>query len=104
MGSNITYGGSVLDLPDKVYSVYLSTSGMAVPGAARVRSFYYRSTTTKGVLRFLDGGANGTLILQLDTAAFSRGQYITIPDPGLIHSTNVYISLSNVDSVMLFYN
>ena len=53
---------------------------------------------------FRDGGASGTVKMTINTLASSTSpDYISIPEQGVLFQTNIYVDLTSVVSVMVFY-
>jgi hypothetical protein len=73
-------------------------------GRNRVKAIYIIPDTGAGSVVFRDGGASGSVKLTVNTlAASSNPDYILIPDQGLLFQTNIYVDLTDVVSVMVFY-
>jgi hypothetical protein len=53
---------------------------------------------------FKDGGASGTTRMTINTLASSTTpDYILLPGEGLLFQNNIYVDLTDVVSVMVFY-
>ena len=73
-------------------------------GRTRVKAIYIVPDTGAGSVVFKDGGASGAVKLTVNTLASSTTpDYILIPGEGLLFQTNVYVDLTDVVSVMVFY-
>ena len=74
-------------------------------GRARVKSIRIVPTaSTAGSVVFKDGGANGPTRLTVNIFAGTTGaDYMLLPGEGLLFSTNIYVDVSTVASVMVFY-
>jgi hypothetical protein len=73
-------------------------------GRTRVKAIYIVPDTGAGSVVFKDGGASGAVKLTVNTLASSTTpDYILIPGEGLLFQTNVYVDLTDVASVMVFY-
>jgi len=73
-------------------------------GRNRVKAIYIIPDTGAGSVVFRDGGASGSVKLTVNTlAASSTPDYILIPDQGLLFQTDIYVDLTSVVSVMVFY-
>ena len=71
---------------------------------ARVKSIYIVPSGTAGSVVFKDGGANGTTRLTVNTvASATQPTYLLLPGEGLLFSTNIYVDVTNIGSVMVFY-
>lgn len=73
-------------------------------GRNRIKAVYIVPDTVAGSVVFKDGGASGTTRLTLNTlAASSSAYYMLMPGEGLLFQTNIYVDLTSVVSVMVFY-
>ena len=73
-------------------------------GRTRVKAIYIVPDTGAGSVVFKDGGASGAVKLTVNTLASSTTpDYILVPGEGLLFQTNVYVDLTDVVSVMVFY-
>ena len=73
-------------------------------GRNRIKAEYIVPDTVAGSVVFKDGGASGTTRLTLNTlAASSSAYYMLMPGEGLLFQTNIYVDLTSVVSVMVFY-
>jgi hypothetical protein len=73
-------------------------------GRNRVKAVYIVPAAGAGSVIFKDGGASGTTRLTLNTlAASSSAYYMLMPGEGLLFQTDIYVDLTTVVSVMVFY-
>jgi hypothetical protein len=73
-------------------------------GRARVKSILIIPAAGAGSVVFKDGGASGTTKMTINTlAASSNANYTLLPGEGVLFSTNIYVDLTDVTSVMVFY-
>ena len=73
-------------------------------GRNRVKAIYIVPDTVAGSVVFKDGGASGTTRMTINTLASSTTpDYILLPGEGLVFQTNIYVDLTSVVSVMVFY-
>ena len=74
-------------------------------GRARIKAIRIVPTaSTAGSVVFKDGGASGTTRLTVSVFAGTTGaDYMLLPGEGLLFSTNIYVDVSTVASVMVFY-
>jgi hypothetical protein len=74
-------------------------------GRARVKAIRIVPTaSTAGSVVFKDGGASGATRLTVNIFAGTTGaDYMLLPGEGLLFSTNIYVDVSTVASVMVFY-
>ena len=71
---------------------------------ARVKSIYIVPAATAGSVVFKDGGANGTTRLTVNTvASATQPTYMLMPGEGVLFSTNIYVDVTNIGFVMVFY-
>ncbi len=71
---------------------------------ARIKSIYIVPTASAGSVVFKDGGAGGTTRLTVDTvASATQPTYLLLPGEGLLFSTNIYVDVTNIGFVMVFY-
>ena len=71
---------------------------------ARIKSIYIVPTASAGSVVFKDGGAGGTTRLTVDTvASATQPTYLLLPGEGLLFSTNIYVDVTNIGYVMVFY-
>jgi hypothetical protein len=73
-------------------------------GRNRVKAIYIVPDTGAGSVVLKDGGASGSVKLTINTLVSSTSpDYILIPGEGLLFQTNIYVDLTDVVSVMVFY-
>ena len=73
-------------------------------GRNRVKAVYIVPDTVAGSVVFKDGGASGTVKMTINTLASSTTpDYVLIPGEGLLFQTDIYVDLTSVVSVMVFY-
>ena len=71
---------------------------------ARIKSIYIVPAATAGSVVFKDGGASGTTRLTVNTvASATQPTYMLMPGEGVLFSTNIYVDVTNIGSVMVFY-
>ena len=71
---------------------------------ARVKSIYIVPAATAGSVVFKDGGTGGTIRLTLNTvASATQPTYLLLPGEGVLFSTNIFVDVTNIGSVMVFY-
>jgi len=86
-----------------VKAASLTESGTAFAGRTRVRGIVISDTTTAGSLKLRDGGSGGTILFSLDTPNAALVSSILIPGEGVLFQTDVYVEISNLSSVVVFY-
>ena len=71
---------------------------------ARIKSIYIVPTASAGSVVFKDGGAGGTTRLTVNTvASATQPTYMLMPGEGVLFSTNIYVDVTNIGFVMVFY-
>ena len=71
---------------------------------ARIKSIYIVPSGSAGSVVFKDGGASGTTRLTVNTvASATQPTYMLMPGEGVLFSTNIYVDVTNIGSVMVFY-
>jgi hypothetical protein len=74
-----------------------------VSGRNRLKGAVLTATATAGSVVFKDGGASGTTLLTLNTPAVADFHDIIIPGEGILFGTDIYVAVTNVSSVTIFY-
>ena len=73
-------------------------------GRTRIKSVYMIPTGTAGSVIFKDGGSNGTVVMTLNTvASATQPTYLLFAGEGLLFSTNVHGTVTDVTSATIFY-
>ena len=73
-------------------------------GRARIKSVYIVPAAGAGSVVFKDGGASGTTKITLNTLASSSSpNYMLLPGEGVLFTTNIYVDVTTIGSVMVFY-
>jgi hypothetical protein len=89
-----------------VKSTHLNASGSVFAGRTRIKGFVMCATASlAGTLLLRNGGASGTVVIEVDIPPNSNPNsfYILVPGEGVLCSTNVYASITNLASVTVFY-
>jgi hypothetical protein len=86
-----------------VLSAVATADGTMVSGRNRLKGVVLTATTTAGSVVFKDGGASGTARLTINTPAVADFHDIFIPGEGILFSTDIYVDVTNVSSVTIFY-
>lgn len=95
-----------MSMQGDVKSVHVNASGSAYAGRTRVKGFSICATASSaGTLLLKDGGSSGTTLIEIDIPSNSNPNsfYVAIPQEGVLFSTNVYATLTNIASVTIFY-
>jgi hypothetical protein len=74
-----------------------------VAGPARVKGILLTTTTSAGSVVLKDGGASGTTLVTLNTPAVAEMFNALLPGEGIRFSTDVYVDVTDVSSVTVFY-
>jgi hypothetical protein len=81
----------------------LTADGTIYGARTRVKSISYLATTTAGSVKLKDGGASGTVLIDIATPAVADAYEVVIPAQGVLFETDVYLDLTDVASVTVFY-
>lgn len=91
-----------MSMQTDIKSVYLASTGTLVSYRTRIKSLVVVSGVAAGSVILRDGGASGTIELQMDVAAGAATNTIYIPDDGILFETDVHATLSGC-TVTAFY-
>ena len=73
-------------------------------GRTRVKAILIVPDTTAGSVEFRDGGISGATKLTVETKASSTNtNYMLLPGEGMLFSNDIYVAVTDVVSVMVFY-
>ena len=74
-------------------------------GRARIKALLIVPTAaTAGVVVFKDGGTSGSTRMTINTLANStNSNYIILPGEGILFQTNIYVDVTDIASVMVWY-
>ena len=89
-----------------VKSTHLNASGSVYGARGRVKGFSICATaSTAGSMLIKDGGSGGTTVIEIDIPSNSNPNsfYVLVPGEGVLCSTNIYATLTNIASVTVFY-
>ena len=86
-----------------VKSNVATSSDTVVAYPARVRSIYYTANASAGSIVVKDGGSGGTTVISIATPVSGYGS-IVIPADGVLCSTIVHVTLTNIASTTVFYS
>jgi hypothetical protein len=71
---------------------------------ARIKSILVGPTAGAGSVVFRDGGVSGPVRATVNTmASMTCPQYMLLPGEGLLFQTNIYVDVTDVVSVTVFY-
>ncbi len=95
---------------DVLASVPLTSTGQftnqtpVALGRTRVKAVYMIPTGTAGSVVFRNGGSGGATLITLNTvASATQPTYLILPGEGVLFSTDVHGTVTNVGSVTIFY-
>jgi hypothetical protein len=89
-----------------VKAKHLNASGVVFADRARIKGFSICATASvNGTLVLRDGGASGATAIEIDIPSNSNPNsfYVSVPGEGVLCTTNIYASLTNIASVTVFY-
>jgi hypothetical protein len=86
-----------------VLSATATADGTLVAGPARIKGILLTTTSSAGSVVLKDGGASGTTRLTLNTPAVAEMFNALLPGEGIRFTSNVYVDVTNVSSVTVFY-
>jgi hypothetical protein len=73
-------------------------------GRVRIKAVYIVPAASAGSVIFKDGGASGTTRMTLNTVgSVTEPTYLLLPGEGVLFSTSVYVDVTSIGSVMVFY-
>lgn len=88
-----------------VKSVRLAADGQAVDYRTRVKAIYGVAGSGAGSVKFYDGtDTNGELLIDIDTPVGTGNNfYMMIPGEGVLFRTGVYVDVTNITGVTIYY-
>jgi len=86
-----------------VRSATRTSDGTLVSARARIKAMTITCTTTAGSVVLKDGGTGGTAKVTINTPAVAEIFNILIPAEGVLFETDVYLDVTDVSSVTVFY-
>lgn len=86
-----------------VLSATATADGTMVSQATRVRGITVTTSSTAGSVVLKDGGSTGTARITVNTPAVAGLQNVFIPAEGVRFYTDVYVDVTDVASVTVFY-
>ena len=95
-----------MSMQGDVSSTHRNSTGSVYAGRTRVKGFSVCATaSTAGTLLLRDGGASGTVLIEIDIPSNSNPNsfYVAVPQQGVLFKTNVYATITNIASVTVFY-
>ena len=95
-----------MSMQGDVSSTHRNSSGTIYASRTRVKGFSICATaSTAGTLILKNGGSGGTALIEIDIPSNSNPNsfYVAIPQEGVLFTTDVYATLTNIASVTVFY-
>lgn len=88
-----------------VKSVRLTADGQAVNYRARVKAIYGVAGAGVGSVKFYDGtSTSGSLLIDIDTPAGTGNAFwMMIPGEGVLFETGVYVDVTDITGVTIYY-
>lgn len=92
-----------MSIQSDVRAATVTADGVAVSSRARVKGVVFTTTATAGSVVLKDGGASGAVKATFNTPAVAGIFNALVPDRGIVFDTNVYVDVTDVASVTVFY-
>jgi len=86
-----------------VSSASATADGTLVAQATRIKAITITTTSSAGSVVLKDGGSGGTTKLNITTPAVAEIFNVLIPGEGIRFTTDVYVDVTNVSGVTVFY-
>lgn len=86
-----------------VKSATATSAGSMVDQPTRIRGITITTTASAGSVTLKDGGSSGTARITLNTPAAAEMFNILIPAEGVRFYSDVYLAVTNVSSVTIYY-
>ena len=88
-----------------VLSASTTSTVNLVPTRCRVKGIWLSHGATAGTAVFYDSATTGTSLtsITLNTAGVINDAYLPVPGEGILFQNGVYVVLTNVASVTIFY-
>ncbi len=86
-----------------VSSATATQDGTLVSQPTRIKGIMITTTTSAGSVVLKDGGSSGTAKITVNTPAVAEIFNALIPAEGVRFTTDVYVDVTNVSSVTVFY-
>lgn len=86
-----------------VLSATATADGTLVAGPARIKGILLTTTSSAGSVVLKDGGSSGATRITLNTPAVAEMFNALLPAEGVRFTTDVYVDVTNVSSVTVFY-
>ena len=86
-----------------VLSATATADGTMVSQATRIKGITVTTSSTAGSVVLKDGGSSGTARITVNTPAVAGFHNVIIPAEGVRFYTDVYVDVTDVASVTVFY-
>jgi hypothetical protein len=89
-----------------VKSTHRNSSGTVFAQRTRVKGFSVCAVASQtGTLLLRDGGVSGPVLIEIDIPSNTNPNsfYVAIPQQGVLFTTDVYATITNIASVTVFY-
>ena len=86
-----------------VSSASATADGTLVSQGTRIKAITITTTSSAGSVVLKDGGSGGTAKLTITTPAVAEIFNVLIPGEGIRFTTDVYVDVTNVSGVTVFY-
>ena len=86
-----------------IKSATRTSDGTLVDQPTRIKGILLTTTTTTGTVVVKDGGASGTTRITLNTPAVAEMFNALLPGEGVRFYNDVYVDLTDVSSITVFY-
>ena len=86
-----------------VSSASATEDGTLVSQGTRIKAMTITTTTSAGSVVLKDGGSGGTAKITINTPAVAEIFNVLIPGEGVRFTTDVYVDVTNVSGVTVFY-
>ena len=88
---------------DVLSAMATATGTLVATARTRVKSIVVTHPVGAGLLTLRDGGASGTIKIQITTPAAIGLEPILLPGEGVLFYTDVHATLTSVTAVTIFY-
>ena len=95
-----------MSMQTDVKSSHLNASGSVYAGRARIKGIAIcASASLLGTLLLKDGGSGGAIVIEIDIPSNTNPNsfYMLVPGEGVLCTTNIYATITNLASVTIFY-
>jgi hypothetical protein len=86
-----------------VRSATRTSDGTLVGARARIKAMTITCSASAGSVVLKDGGSSGTTKVEINPPALAEIFNVAIPAEGVLFETDVYVDVTNVSSITVFY-